>query len=537
MHGCSSASTAKGPARDSLPATGSLAAWRRAGRSWCAEVAAELGLGGEPRRAGDQARASKACSSASSARRRGASRGAFEPWLLEAGFGEDEDSERPALEIDGWRLHGAIDRVDRAADGRALVHDYKVGEQGDAGEEARGGREAPAPALPARGRRALGRRRRSAPSITRCAATSRAAAPGPGPRGRGGGPGRPRAGRHRPTSSGGVRGRCSRRPAAGGRDRRADAERRDQARSRPAAAAKEPRRLPRLLRLRADLPSRPGPPADEERDREDELERAAADARAGGRDRGRAGRRHDRGRGRGGQDRGDGRSLLPARLRGGCRRSTRSSRSPSPTRRRAELRQRIRAELAGRADGGSERARRAARQARQRLDHDHPRLLPPPARLAIRWPPGVDPRFHVLDAAEADRAAREAFDEALEEFLAGDDEAGEETVAAYGIDALRGMVVGAHEELRSRGDRQPPACPSRPTSDVAGALREAERGRDETLSRAEREEPHPATRRAGDRDPRRARRGDRPWTRSPSCAATATARKRWPPTERRSRRR
>jgi RecB family exonuclease len=50
----------------------------------------------------------------------------FEPWLLEAGFGEEEGRERPALEIDGWRLHGAIDRVDRAPDGRALVLDYKL---------------------------------------------------------------------------------------------------------------------------------------------------------------------------------------------------------------------------------------------------------------------------------------------------------------------------------------------------------------------------------------------------------------------------
>ena len=52
--------------------------------------------------------------------------GGFEPWLLEAGFGEEEDSERPALELDGWGLHGAIDRVDRAPDGRALVIDYKL---------------------------------------------------------------------------------------------------------------------------------------------------------------------------------------------------------------------------------------------------------------------------------------------------------------------------------------------------------------------------------------------------------------------------
>ncbi len=52
--------------------------------------------------------------------------GGFEPWLLEATFGEHEDSERPTLEIDGWGLHGAIDRVDRAPDGSALVLDYKL---------------------------------------------------------------------------------------------------------------------------------------------------------------------------------------------------------------------------------------------------------------------------------------------------------------------------------------------------------------------------------------------------------------------------
>jgi RecB family exonuclease len=52
--------------------------------------------------------------------------GGFEPWLLEARFGEEEGSERPDLEIDGWGLHGAIDRVDRDPGGRALVVDYKL---------------------------------------------------------------------------------------------------------------------------------------------------------------------------------------------------------------------------------------------------------------------------------------------------------------------------------------------------------------------------------------------------------------------------
>jgi hypothetical protein len=52
--------------------------------------------------------------------------GGFEPWLLEAAFGEQAESERPTLDLGGWGLHGAIDRVDRAGDGRAVVIDYKL---------------------------------------------------------------------------------------------------------------------------------------------------------------------------------------------------------------------------------------------------------------------------------------------------------------------------------------------------------------------------------------------------------------------------
>jgi ATP-dependent helicase/DNAse subunit B len=52
--------------------------------------------------------------------------GGFEPWLLEARFGEHPDAERPVLDLGGWGLHGAVDRVDRDADGRAVVVDYKL---------------------------------------------------------------------------------------------------------------------------------------------------------------------------------------------------------------------------------------------------------------------------------------------------------------------------------------------------------------------------------------------------------------------------
>ena len=86
---------------------------------------------------------------------------------------------------------------------------------------------------------------------------------------------------------------------------------------------------------------------------------------------------------------------------------------------------------------------------------------------------GIDPRFRVLDAAEADRAADEAFDEALEQFLADGDREREQTVAAYEIAGLR--------EIVGRGPRrapQPRASPSRasrmpPASDVGGAIRRA----------------------------------------------------------------
>jgi len=144
-----------------------------------------------------------------------------------------------------------------------------------------------------------------------------------------------------------------------------------------------------------------------------------------------------------------------------------------------ELRQRIRAKLAARADAGSERAREMLRSlggAWITTVHGFCH------RLLARRPvaAGVDPRFRILDAPEADRAAREAFDDALEEFLAGSGSAGEETVAAFGIDSLRGMVVGAHEELRSRGVSDP-RLPDPPKPDVAAALREAERVARETL--------------------------------------------------------
>ncbi|HEX7059837.1 MAG TPA: UvrD-helicase domain-containing protein [Solirubrobacterales bacterium] len=137
----------------------------------------------------------------------------------------------------------------------------------------------------------------------------------------------------------------------------------------------------------------------------------------------------------------------------------------------AELRERIRAELVRRATEGDERARdllvgiggawiTTIHGFCNRLLAGHPVAA------------GVDPGFRVLDALEAERAAREAFDDALEEFLAGGEESREETVATFEIDGLRSLVIGVHAELRSRGIAEP-RLPEPPQADWAGAVRKA----------------------------------------------------------------
>ncbi len=145
----------------------------------------------------------------------------------------------------------------------------------------------------------------------------------------------------------------------------------------------------------------------------------------------------------------------------------------------AELRQRIRAELESRAGGGSRRARELLATIGgawvttihgfcNRLLAGHPVSA------------GIDPRFRVLDAPESERAAREAFDDALVEFLADGDEARERTVAAFEIGGLRAIVGGIHAELRSRGVAAP-RLPDPPTADPEVAVRRAATVAAETL--------------------------------------------------------
>jgi ATP-dependent helicase/DNAse subunit B len=114
------------PGGDSRPRPSSLPNWVERGSALVAEEAPGRGVGGgRPVERAIRRRVERLLSRflGEEAAREG---GVFEPWLLEAGFGEDERSLKPPLEIDGWRLHGQIDRADRAPDGRVLVHDYKV---------------------------------------------------------------------------------------------------------------------------------------------------------------------------------------------------------------------------------------------------------------------------------------------------------------------------------------------------------------------------------------------------------------------------
>jgi RecB family exonuclease len=116
------------PGGDALPRPATLAAWSERGRELVAAVVAERELGSHPAERAMARRVERLLERflAEEAER---DAGGFEPWLLEARFGEHPDAERPPLDLGGWGLHGAVDRVDRAADGSAVVIDYKLAGQ------------------------------------------------------------------------------------------------------------------------------------------------------------------------------------------------------------------------------------------------------------------------------------------------------------------------------------------------------------------------------------------------------------------------
>lgn len=125
MHAALERLYAERPDGDPLPRPASLPLWTGRGRELVAEICTERELGDHPAERAIARRVERLLDRflAEESRRE---TGGFEPWLLEATFGEHEDSDRPVLDLGGWGLHGAIDRVDRTADGSALVLDYKL---------------------------------------------------------------------------------------------------------------------------------------------------------------------------------------------------------------------------------------------------------------------------------------------------------------------------------------------------------------------------------------------------------------------------
>jgi ATP-dependent exoDNAse (exonuclease V) beta subunit len=109
-----------------------------------------------------------------------------------------------------------------------------------------------------------------------------------------------------------------------------------------------------------------------------------------------------------------------------------------------ELRDRIRARLA--AAGRPELARELDAAWISTIHGFCHRLL-----RAHPFAAGIDPRFRVLDDAQARVLQREAFDLALGEFCAEGDEERLGLLSTYGIRALRRMLTGVHETLRAAG--------------------------------------------------------------------------------------
>ncbi len=89
---------------------------------------------------------------------------------------------------------------------------------------------------------------------------------------------------------------------------------------------------------------------------------------------------------------------------------------------------------------------------------------------------GIDPRFRVLDDAQARVLQREAFERALTDFCADGEDDRLGLLSTYGVRALRRMLTGVHETLRAAGRPLTLELGERVSLQVRGeALREAAR--------------------------------------------------------------
>ena len=139
-----------------------------------------------------------------------------------------------------------------------------------------------------------------------------------------------------------------------------------------------------------------------------------------------------------------------------------------------QLRRRIRDEFAARIRDAEGEALEELREAREATDRAWISTIHGFCRRLLASHPaaaGIDPRFRVVDEAEAERLAIRAFDSALAEMVESGEPEALELAAANRRRTLLEMTRGAYDELRSHGDPTP-VLPELAPPDTAAAVTE-----------------------------------------------------------------
>jgi ATP-dependent helicase/nuclease subunit A len=137
-----------------------------------------------------------------------------------------------------------------------------------------------------------------------------------------------------------------------------------------------------------------------------------------------------------------------------------------------QLRRRIREELSGRVRGAEGEQLEALNEALEGIERAWISTIHGFCRRVLASHPaaaGIDPRFRVVDEAEAERLASRAFDSALEALVATGEPEALELAAANRRRTLLEMTRGAYDELRSHGDPRP-ELPELAPPDTAAAI-------------------------------------------------------------------
>jgi ATP-dependent helicase/nuclease subunit A len=137
-----------------------------------------------------------------------------------------------------------------------------------------------------------------------------------------------------------------------------------------------------------------------------------------------------------------------------------------------QLRRRIREELSARAREAEGEQLEAVNEALDGIERAWISTIHGFCRRVLASHPaaaGIDPRFRVVDEAEAERLAARAFDSALEALVATGEPEALELAAANRRRTLLEMTRGAYDELRSHGDPRP-ELPELAPPDTAAAI-------------------------------------------------------------------